>query len=134
MTSTESLTYTVDQVAALLGIAHGVAYESVRHGEIPATRVGGGGSFRVEVPRLARRRGGPDSREEGRSLMADIDDRWHRQPGRRRPPPALHTYRYYGHLLPDRMDDLADRMDSAACAPDAPQDGDGDGKAPEAPR
>lgn len=40
MTSTESLTYTVDQVAALLGIARGVAYESVRNGEIPATRVG----------------------------------------------------------------------------------------------
>ena len=34
------LTYTVDQVAALLGIARGVAYESVRTGEIPATRVG----------------------------------------------------------------------------------------------
>ncbi|MEU6700490.1 helix-turn-helix domain-containing protein [Pseudonocardia sp. NPDC046786] len=40
MTSTESLAYTVDQVAALLGIARGVAYESVRNGEIPATRVG----------------------------------------------------------------------------------------------
>lgn len=40
MTGTESLTYTVDQVAALLGIARGVAYESVRNGEIPATRVG----------------------------------------------------------------------------------------------
>ncbi|ALE85677.1 helix-turn-helix domain-containing protein [Pseudonocardia sp. HH130629-09] len=40
MTDTESLTYTVDQVAALLGIARGVAYESVRNGEIPATRVG----------------------------------------------------------------------------------------------
>jgi excisionase family DNA binding protein len=40
MRSTESLTYTVDQVATLLGIARGVAYESVRSGEIPATRVG----------------------------------------------------------------------------------------------
>ena len=40
MTDTQSLTYTVDQVAALLGIARGVAYESVRNGEIPATRVG----------------------------------------------------------------------------------------------
>lgn len=36
----EPLTYTVEQVAALLGIARGVAYESVRTGEIPATRVG----------------------------------------------------------------------------------------------
>lgn len=34
------VTYTVDQVAALLGIARGVAYESVRSGEIPAIRVG----------------------------------------------------------------------------------------------
>lgn len=40
MNSTESLTYTVDQVAALLGIARGVAYDSVRNGEIPATRIG----------------------------------------------------------------------------------------------
>lgn len=36
----EPLTYTVEEVAALLGIARGVAYESVRSGEIPATRVG----------------------------------------------------------------------------------------------
>jgi excisionase family DNA binding protein len=36
----ESLTYTVEQVAALLGIARGVAYEAVRTGEIPAARVG----------------------------------------------------------------------------------------------
>lgn len=36
----QPLTYTVDQVATLLGIARGVAYESVRTGEIPATRVG----------------------------------------------------------------------------------------------
>ncbi len=36
----ELLTYSVDQVAVLLGIARGVAYESVRNGEIPATRVG----------------------------------------------------------------------------------------------
>ena len=40
MTSTETLTYTVDQIAELLGVARGVAYESVRNGEIPATRVG----------------------------------------------------------------------------------------------
>ncbi len=36
----EALTYSVDEVAALLGIARGVAYESVRNGEIPATRAG----------------------------------------------------------------------------------------------
>ena len=40
MNSNQSLTYSVDEVAALLGIARGVAYESVRNGEIPATRVG----------------------------------------------------------------------------------------------
>jgi excisionase family DNA binding protein len=36
----ESLTYSVDEVAVLLGIARGVAYEAVRDGSIPATRVG----------------------------------------------------------------------------------------------
>ena len=36
----EPLTYTVEEVAVMLGIARGVAYESVRTGEIPATRVG----------------------------------------------------------------------------------------------
>ena len=36
----EALTYTVDEVAALLGVARGVAYEGVRNGSIPATRVG----------------------------------------------------------------------------------------------
>jgi excisionase family DNA binding protein len=36
----DTLTYSVDEVAALLGIARGVAYESVRNGSIPATRVG----------------------------------------------------------------------------------------------
>jgi excisionase family DNA binding protein len=35
-----ALTYTVDEVAALLGIARGVAYENVRTGLIPAVRVG----------------------------------------------------------------------------------------------
>ena len=33
----------------------------------------------------------------------------------------------YGRLFPDRLDDLADRMDSAACAPDVPQDDQGEG-------
>ena len=35
-----ALTYTVDEVAALLGVARGVAYEKVRKGLIPAVRVG----------------------------------------------------------------------------------------------
>jgi excisionase family DNA binding protein len=40
MNTTQPLTYSVDEVAALLGIARGVAYESARNGSIPATRVG----------------------------------------------------------------------------------------------
>ena len=40
MDRAEPLTYSVDEVAELLGIARGVAYESVRNGSIPATRVG----------------------------------------------------------------------------------------------
>ena len=36
----EALTYSVDEVAALLGIARSVAYQAVRKGRIPATRVG----------------------------------------------------------------------------------------------
>ena len=36
----ESLTYTVDEVAALLGIARGKAYEHVRAGDIPSIRMG----------------------------------------------------------------------------------------------
>lgn len=35
-----SLTYSLDEVAALLGVARGVAYEGVRTGAIPATRIG----------------------------------------------------------------------------------------------
>lgn len=38
--SPSTLTYTVDEVAVLLGVARGVAYEGVRNGCIPATRVG----------------------------------------------------------------------------------------------
>ncbi|ODU02485.1 MAG: integrase [Pseudonocardia sp. SCN 72-86] len=38
---------------------------------------------------------------------------------------ATMTLDLYGHLFPDRLDDLADRMDSAACAPDVPHDADG---------
>ena len=40
MDRAEPLTYSVDEVAELLGIARGVAYECVRNGSIPATRVG----------------------------------------------------------------------------------------------
>ena len=40
MKRAEPLTYSVDEVAELLGIARGVAYECVRNGSIPATRVG----------------------------------------------------------------------------------------------
>ncbi len=37
---TARLTYTVDEVAALLGIARCVAYQYVRSGVIPAERIG----------------------------------------------------------------------------------------------
>lgn len=47
---------------------------------------------------------------------------------------ATMTLDLYGHLFPDRMDDLADRMDSAACAPDVPQDDDGGAEMSESPR
>lgn len=36
---------------------------------------------------------------------------------------ATMTLDLYSHLFPDRLDDLADRLDSAACAPDVPQSG-----------
>lgn len=36
----EPLTYSVDEVAELLGIARGKAYELVRSGDIPSVRVG----------------------------------------------------------------------------------------------
>jgi excisionase family DNA binding protein len=36
----DPLTYSVDEVAVLLGVARSVAYEAVRNGTIPATRVG----------------------------------------------------------------------------------------------
>ena len=35
---------------------------------------------------------------------------------------ATLTLDLYGHLFPDRLDDLADRMDAAVCAPDVRQD------------
>lgn len=36
----EPMTYSVDEVAALLGIARGKAYEHVRCGDIPSIRMG----------------------------------------------------------------------------------------------
>ena len=40
-------TYLVDEIARLLGIARGTAYEAIHRGEIPSVRVG----RRVLVPR-----------------------------------------------------------------------------------
>lgn len=36
----ERVTYTIDEVAALLGVSRGVAYAMARSGEIPAIRAG----------------------------------------------------------------------------------------------
>jgi len=47
---------------------------------------------------------------------------------------ATMTLDLYGHLFPDRLDVLADRMDSAACAPNVPQDPDGGGSGTGSPR
>jgi excisionase family DNA binding protein len=44
-----ALTFTVEQVATLLGISRTTAYESVRRGEIPAVRLG----QRLVVPQRA---------------------------------------------------------------------------------
>lgn len=38
--STGRLTYTVDEVARLLNLSRGVAYQHVRDGRIPAERIG----------------------------------------------------------------------------------------------
>jgi integrase len=35
---------------------------------------------------------------------------------------ATMTLDLYGHLFPDRLDELADRMDDAVCSPDVRQD------------
>jgi excisionase family DNA binding protein len=45
----ERLTYTVTEVAALLGISRASAYELVRSGEIPALHFG----RRIVIPRVA---------------------------------------------------------------------------------
>jgi hypothetical protein len=39
-----------------------------------------------------------------------------------------------GHLFPDRLDDLADRMDSTACAPNVPRNPDVGGSGTGSPR
>jgi hypothetical protein len=31
-------------------------------------------------------------------------------------------FNLYGHLFPDRLDEIADRMDQAVCAPNVPHD------------
>lgn len=36
----DRLTYTVDEVAEMLGISRGLAYEMVRRGELPSIRLG----------------------------------------------------------------------------------------------
>ncbi len=45
----ERLTYTVSEVAQLLGISRGSAYNHVRSGDIPSITIGG----RIVVPRRA---------------------------------------------------------------------------------
>jgi len=45
----ERLTYTVTEVAQLLGISRGSAYTHVRTGEIPSITIGG----RIVIPRRA---------------------------------------------------------------------------------
>lgn len=44
-----ALTYTVDQVAALLGVSRASAYKAAGEGEIPAIRIG----RRLVVPKVA---------------------------------------------------------------------------------
>jgi len=43
----ESVTYSVEEVAAMLGIARGKAYQHVQNGEIPSIRMG----RRLLIPR-----------------------------------------------------------------------------------
>jgi len=45
--TTERLTLTVDEAAAILGIGRGTAYEAVRTGQIPSIRI----SKRILIPR-----------------------------------------------------------------------------------
>ena len=47
--TSERLTYTVDEIAALLGISRGTAYEGIRTGQIPSIRI----SRRILIPRRA---------------------------------------------------------------------------------
>ncbi len=39
-TSSERMTFTVEEAAKMLGIGRGLAYEAVRRGEIPTVRIG----------------------------------------------------------------------------------------------
>ena len=48
----EKLTLSVDEVAVLLGIGRGLAYEKARSGEIPTLRIG----RRLLVPKVALNR------------------------------------------------------------------------------
>ena len=48
----DSLTFTVTEVAKLLGISRGAAYEGVREGQIPALRIG----RRILIPKAALER------------------------------------------------------------------------------
>ena len=69
---TETLTYTVEEAARLLGVGRGTAYAAVKAGEIPSVRIG----RRVLIPRhsllalVASDTGGaeaaPDRREASR--------------------------------------------------------------------
>ena len=49
MTDIERRTYTVPEVAKILGIGRNTAYEVCRNGEIPTIKIGG----RILVPRAA---------------------------------------------------------------------------------
>jgi excisionase family DNA binding protein len=49
---TDSMTYTVEEAARLLGVSRGVAYEAARRGELPTIRL----CRRLLVPRIALER------------------------------------------------------------------------------
>ena len=49
MSDTESLTFSVDQTAKLLGLSRNGAYEAIARGEVPSIRIG----RRLLVPRIA---------------------------------------------------------------------------------
>ena len=51
-TSTERLTYSVEEAATLLGISRSLAYEAARSGDLPTIRIG----RRILVPATALQR------------------------------------------------------------------------------